>query len=128
MYMKSALSLLIAVSFAGVALLGFAMVNHSASHANPDCFVATLANSTACPESLMGFVNYHASALQSLSQVLLAAGLLLAGIVLLPAFFRLTAANFLMPLERRRELSFVTAISGRKITRWLALFENSPSF
>ncbi|OHA92072.1 MAG: hypothetical protein A3J09_01075 [Candidatus Zambryskibacteria bacterium RIFCSPLOWO2_02_FULL_51_21] len=126
--MKSALSLLIAVSFAGVALLGFAMVNHSASHANPDCFVATFANSATCPDTLINFVNYHASALQSLSQALLAVGLLIAGIILLPAFFKLIAANFLIPLERRRELSFATAISGRKITRWLALFENSPSF
>ncbi|OHA44004.1 MAG: hypothetical protein A3G04_02675 [Candidatus Taylorbacteria bacterium RIFCSPLOWO2_12_FULL_44_9] len=131
--MKSLALISIFVGFAGISLFGSFLISHSMVDHMP-CVVSVMTG-VSCPTNRIDFAAHHISALQVLSNspVLVSDGLLLFVIFLAATLFlAFLGKNFLLfpkiflnfSLRETKEFCF----SVHNLTRWLALFEHSPSF
>ena len=131
--MKKLLSLLIITSVLVIGVFGFTSMNHGANHA-VGCIASTVDN-TPCPENIAAMSVHHIQAFISFFSVVPSVPLIFLLALLFAAFLSAgffyikhrdsILASWLMwrvRLDPERQLS-----RPREITRWLSLFENSPS-
>lgn len=131
--MKKLLSLLIITSVLVVGVFGFTSMNHGANHA-VGC-IASAVDNTPCPENIAAMSVHHIQAFISFFSVvppvpfifllaLLFAVFLSVGFLYIKHRDSILASRLLwrVRLDPERQLS-----RPREITRWLSLFENSPS-
>ena len=131
--MKSLFIIFIIISFSGVALFGiFGMHTDMQSHGN-DC-IGAIVRGIDCPKenNFFKYLSFHLNAYKNFSLAILGDGLMtflflllvfLAGILLIRSLF--SKLNFL-PLFAW-QLEPLDLLTGKKILRWLALHENSPT-
>ncbi len=131
--MKKYLSLLLAISILVIGVFGFATMNHGAGHTR-GC-VASAVNTTPCPENIIEMSVHHIQAFVTFFSVvppdssITLFTLLLVTLVVAMVFITKRQNQIL----NRSELWQINhdperkLIRPRKITRWLSLFENSPS-
>lgn len=131
-----ALSLLI--GFIAINIFNFGFMSHSKNHTTSNC-IASVIDRVICPQIGFDTALHHIDAYQSFSKALILPSIsayLLLIIVLFGINFifskYLSRKKFLIPLlqhilhrEYEQELNLHRP---RKITAWLSLFENSPSF
>ncbi|OGY68770.1 MAG: hypothetical protein A2214_01115 [Candidatus Harrisonbacteria bacterium RIFOXYA1_FULL_48_8] len=119
--MKIALAILLAISFVGIASFSVFTMSHGAEHNGIGC-VAAAAQGIDCPKagSLFSFLAIHLNAFHIVSAAVffvLAIGL---GIVwkfqFSPPFVQSVALRY-----------FSKRLFQQRLTRWLALHENSPA-
>ena len=132
--MKYLATLLLIISFAGIGIFGFALVDHNMQSPNNDC-VASAIDGTVCPTSIMAMTSHHISAIQTLTTTLPASSnwlLLIASLLLVSVSLFLFYKNLLLPKleflpQRLRDLTLHSLYSKQRITSWLSLFELSPA-
>ncbi|MFA5831820.1 MAG: hypothetical protein WC878_08435 [Candidatus Paceibacterota bacterium] len=132
--MKKIGTLLLLVGFAGMAVFGLFVMDFAMGHDDMGCIASRVSgNESVCPMNLLQMAFHHISAFQAFTQSTVSQ---LFGIAFL--FFLLLV---LVPFVFFKKLLFPPKIWGRafwdwlnhscfqqqKITRWLALFEHSPS-
>ena len=124
MKLKHLTSLLLITGFIALSIFGITIINHQSDHPDSDC-PAYAINGAVCPTNIMEFVRHHLASLQVFSNTLTAPafGLFFASIFL--SFILISI--FFLPQTRLR-LKFKTDCRLLRITRWLALFEHSPTF
>lgn len=133
--MKYLITLILIVSFVGIAIFGFTFFAHG-MEGSDNCITSPI-DGTACPTSIASMTLHHISALQtlltsvtpSISNLLL----LLAFILLTSVSIFLSHKNLLFPKlellrKRLRDLEVNLSYSKQKIIFWLSLLENSPAF
>ena len=134
--MKYLATLLLIISFAGIGIFGFTLVDHVMMNgSNSDC-VASAIDGTECPTNIMAMASHHVSAIQTLTTTLPASSnwlLLLASLLLVSVSIFLFYKDLLLPKleslpQRLRDLILHSLYSKQRITSWLSLFELSPSF
>lgn len=132
--MKYLATLLLIISFAGIGIFGFELVDHNMQSPNNDC-VASAIDGTECPTNIMAMTSHHISAIQTLTTTLPASSnwlLLLASLLLVSVSIFLFYKNLLLPKlgflpQRLRDLTLHSLYSKQKIVSWLSLFELSPA-
>jgi hypothetical protein len=133
--MKYLATLLLIMSFVGIGVFGFTLVDHvMMGSSNNDC-VASAIDGTECPTNLMAMTSHHISAIQTLTTTLPASSnwlLLLASLLLIAVSIFLFYKNLLLPKleflpQRLRDLTLHSLYSKQRIVSWLSLFELSPS-
>lgn len=133
--MKYLATLLLIVSFAGIGVFGFTLVDHVMMEGSNSGCVASAIDGTECPTNLMAMTSHHVSAIQTLTTTLPANSnwlLLLASLLLVSVAIFLFYKNLLLPKleslpQRLRDLALHSLYSKQKIVSWLSLFELSPS-
>ncbi len=140
--MKSATSI-VALIFITVSLFGFALMcenvdgmeeymNHSSM--NDTCMMSKVAN---CTSDGLPMVLQHIAAYQSFSNTLVSSFFFTLTLLLIGLFVLLSLAVKLLFVakvknsytnDRWKKLSLVASLSKIKLTSWISLFENSPSF
>ncbi|MCX6738496.1 MAG: hypothetical protein NT098_00395 [Candidatus Parcubacteria bacterium] len=133
--MKRFATLLLLIGFAGMAVFGLFVMDFAMGHDNVDCIASQVnGNSAVCPSSLLQMAFHHISVFQAFSLAVIAYTAALAFLFLLVflvftslwiRFFSLRPPRFLRSLQRRQ--TEPPPFQRQKITRWLALFEHSPS-
>jgi hypothetical protein len=131
--MKKIGTLLLLVGFAGMAVFGLFVMDFAMGHNDTGCIASSVSGGpTVCPMSLLQMAFHHISAFQAFSLAIVAGAfnvlLALASLSLVFVFTRWLAnapPKFLRRI-RRRENKF-SYFQFQKITRWLSLFEHSPS-
>lgn len=134
--MKYFLTIILIVSFVGIAIFGFTFFAYGMDSSDNNCVISPL-DGTVCPTSITAMALHHISSLQtliisvtpSISNWLL----LLIFIILLSTLTILFLKNLLFPKlkllrEHLRDLETYLSYSKQKIISWLSLFENSPVF
>ncbi len=131
--MKKYLSLLLLTSVLVIGVFGFSSMNHEAGHAT-GC-IASAVNNTPCPENITAMSVHHILAFISFFSVTPAVPFIFLLILLFAVF--LSAVFLFIKLQdsilatlvfwRLRRDPERQLTRPRKITRWLSLFENSPS-
>lgn len=133
--MKYLATLLLIMSFAGIGVFGFTLVDHvMMDKSNSDC-VASAIDGTECPTNIMAMTSHHVSAIQTLTTTLPASSnwlLLLTSLLLVSVSVFLFYKDLLLPKleslpQRLRDLTLHSLYSKQKIVSWLSLFELSPS-
>src|SRR5574343_728492 len=98
--MKYLATLLLIMSFVGIGVFGFTLVDHvMMGSSNNDC-VASAIDGTECPTNLMAMTSHHISAIQTLTTTLPASSnwlLLLASLLLIAVSIFLFYKNLLLP-------------------------------
>ena len=131
--MKKFLSLLIITSILVIGVFGFTSMNHGTNH-TAGC-VASAVDNTPCPENIAAMSVHHIQAFVSFFSVVpsipfifllafLLAVFLSIGFVYIKGRDSIIASGLLWRMRRDPERQL---IRPREITRWLSLFENSPS-
>lgn len=132
--MKYFTSLLLVASFVGIAVFGFALIDHDMQSPNNDC-VASALDGTECPMNIVAMTLHHVSAIQILTTttvpsignwfLLLAfASLVFIGLSL---FFHYQFNPPRLVFYRYRSKYSFYPPQKREYLRWLALHENSPA-
>lgn len=134
--MKYLLTLILLISFVGIAIFGFTLFDHGMDSSDGNCITSPM-DRTSCPTSIVAMTLHHISSLQtlltsvtpSISNLLS----LLAFMLLVSVSAFLLYKNLLFPKleflrERLRELATDFSFSKQKIISWLSLLENSPAF
>ena len=133
--MKYLATLLLIMSFVGIGVFGFTLVDHAMMNgSNSDC-VASAIDGTECPTNIMAMTSHHVSAIQTLTTTSPASSswlLLLASLLLVSASIFLFYKDLLLPKleslpQRLRDLTLHSLYSKQRITSWLSLFELSPA-
>jgi len=133
--MKYLATLLLIMSFAGIGIFGFTLVNHAMMDGSNNGCVASAIDGTECPTNIVAMVSHHVSAIQTLTTTLPASSnwlLLLASLLLVSVSIFLFYKDLLLPKleslpQRLRDLILHSLYSKQRITSWLSLFELSPS-
>jgi len=133
--MKYLATLLLIMSFAGIGIFGFTLVNHAMMDGSNNGCVASAIDGTECPTNIMAMASHHVSAIQTLTTTLPASSnwlLLLASLLLVSVSIFLFYKDLLLPKsellpQRLRDLSLSSLRSRQKIVSWLSLFELSPA-
>jgi len=133
--MKHLLTLILLISFVGIAIFGFSLFAHGMDSSGNNCITSPI-DGTDCPTSIAAMTLHHISSLQtlltsvtpSLSNWLS----LLAFVLLVSVSVFLLFKNLLFPKpellrKRLRDLEVSLFCSKQKIISWLSLFENSPA-
>ena len=132
--MRFALTTLVVISFASIAVFGFFAMNHESGHSNSLCIAATT-QSGVCPEngSRVALAAFHLGAYRTFTNAIVDVGIL--NILIAVLSFLLLFIVALDIRKFRAEPSFVflkkTPSPPQPIRlalgRWLALHENSPN-
>ena len=134
--MKYLITLILIVSFVGIAIFGFAVFDHGMSSSDNNC-VSSPIDGTVCPTNIVAMTLQHISALQTLT---MSATPQISNLLFLLAFISLIFIsiilfykNLLYPKlelshQRLQDLASDFSYSKQKIISWLSLFENSPAF
>lgn len=133
--MKYLATLLLVTIFAGIGVLGFALVDHVMMDGSSNGCVASVIDGTECPTNITAMTSHHISVIQTLTTTLPASSnwlLFLASVFLIPVLIFLFHKDLLFPKleplsQRLRNLTLHSLYSKQKITSWLSLFELSPS-
>lgn len=134
--MKHLITLVLIISFVGIAIFGFAVFSHGMSDSSSGCVTSPI-DGTPCPTNIVAMTLQHISALQILTTSVTPSISnwlsLLAFIFLISVSIILFYKNLLFPKlefsrERLRDLTSNFSYSKQKIISWLSLFENSPAF
>ncbi len=131
--MKKILSLLIITSVLVIGIFGFTSMNHGAVH-SVGC-IASAASNIPCPENIEAMSVHHIQAFVSFFSVVPSIPFIFLIALLFSTFL---SVGFLFIKHRDLTLSSLAfwrirhdperqLSCPRKITRWLSLFENSPS-
>ena len=134
--MKSVISVFTIIGFISVAVFGFAAMNHNSNYSHGGC-VAAATQGTDCPKGsdVTAFLNFHFYAFRSFSlatigeNVMSALSLAFTSLLFIgPAFFSffLLHPPKLVFYRYQFQNSFPPP-QKQKLTRWLALHENSPT-
>ena len=130
---KKILAPLLLLSFTAVAFLSFATMSYGQDgHMQGDCPFSTT-GTPLCPQDAFSMVLHHISAYQSFLNVPVDFGItaLLMALSLIGIALMVSKRLFLqIPIILTRlwyEPPFITS-QERKLTRWLSILENSPSF
>lgn len=131
--MKYIASILLIISFTGMAVFGLALFEMAPNHQS-GCTSAI--DGTLCPTNIVGFSTHHIAAFQALTStvvtpmsgtILLLASLMLAGIAVLLYYKNWQHPKLELLHDRSRGLDLGYSHSKHKVTSWLSLFELSPS-
>ncbi|MDP3956518.1 MAG: hypothetical protein Q8P97_00800 [bacterium] len=134
--MKYSVSLILIISFVGIAIFGSALLDMGHNHVDTGCVASTI-DGMACPTNVMNMTLHHISALQTLTRTIVPSIpdglLLLASLLLVSVSMFLFYKNLLFPKlkflpQRLRDLTLHSLYSQRKIISWLSLFELSPTW
>lgn len=132
--MKYLATLLLIISFTGIAVLGPTLLGMGASHSG-GCLSASV-DGTVCPATLVGFSIHHLTILQTLSSaevspvsstILFLAAILLAVISVFLLHKKLRDPDVNLSLRRLRELDLGFSVGLRKMVSWLSLLKLSPT-
>jgi hypothetical protein len=133
--MKIFSTLILVIGFAGMAVFGLFVMDFTMGHGDMGCIASSVnGNDTVCPMSLMQMAFHHISAFQAFSLSTVAFSFVLGLIFLLASVA--SSLLFVQILSFRPPILFGRLQRGipelpffhyKKITRWLALFEHSPS-
>ena len=131
---KKIIPFLILASFLTTIFFGFVTMMHGQDgHMSGDCLLSSTEVSF-CPTDAVAMVAYHVSAYHSflnvttnLSFTALIALLLLVVFAILTFYVNSFSPNIFLSVRSISGSPPIVA-RDRKITRWLSLFENSPSF
>ena len=133
--MKSILTLILIISFAGIAVFGFTLFSHGMSESTSGCITSPI-DGTPCPTNIVAMTLQHISALQTLttsvmpsfsSWILLLAFILLVSFSISTFYKSLFYPKLEFSHQRLRDLASNSFYSKQKITSWLSLFELSPA-
>ena len=133
--MKSILTLILIVSFAGIVVFGFTLFSHGMSESTSGCITSPI-DGTPCPTNIIAMTLQHVSALQTLttsvmpsfsSWILLLAFILLVSFSISIFYKSLFYPKLEFSHQRLRDLVSNSFYSKQKITSWLSLFELSPA-
>lgn len=120
------LTLLIFLSFIGMAVFGFAGMVFDLSHGHSSCIAIALKGNE-CPENPFAFSVFHIEALKTFSIAVLAA----MAVFLTIGLFNLFSVIPVLPAKPSNSLSFIFEKGftdrDRRLIRWFSLHENSPS-
>lgn len=134
--MKYLASLLLILSFVGIAIFGFSIFDHRMMDGSNTGCVASAIDGTACPTNIIDMTLHHVSVLQTLTTTVVSPIsdwlLLLVSLFLISVSIFIFYKNSLLPNpellpQRLRDLTLSSFHSQQKITSWLSLFELSPS-
>ena len=137
--MKHLLTLILLISFVGIAIFGFTLFAHEMGGmegSENNCITSPI-DGTLCPTDITAMTLNHISSLQALLTSVTSSIsnwlLLLAFVLLVSVSVFLLYKNLLFPKldllrERLRDLATNFSYSKQKIISWLSLFENSPAF
>lgn len=133
--MKYLATLLLIMSFVGIGVFGFTLVDHVMMDGSNSGCVASAVDGTECPTNIMAMTSHHVSAIQTLTTTLPASSswlLLLASLILVSFSIFLFYKNLLLPKleslpQSLQELTLHSLYSKQKIVSWLSLFELSPA-
>ena len=130
--MKKYLSLLLIISILVIGVFGFTSMNHGTNHST-GC-IASAVDNTPCPENISAMAVHHIQAFISFFSVVPSIPFIYLLALLLAVFLSIgylfikrqesLLTSLLWRIRRDPERQLVRS---RKITRWLSLFENSPS-
>jgi len=133
--MKHFATLLLFVGFSGMAVFGLFVMDMTMEHDLSGCIASQVTgNQTVCPMDIMQMAFHHISVFQtfSLSSDVFTNSVYSALIAFLFVFSLLFVLIlfFRPPILRRKFVSMRESIFFhlQKISEWLSLFENSPSF
>lgn len=133
--MKYLATLLLIISFAGIGILGFALVDHDMQNPNNDCVVSAITG-IACPTNIMNMTPHHISAIQTLTTTtvppigilfLLIVSLFLVSVSIFLFYKNLLLQKLDLLPQRLRELILHSLYSRQRIISWFSLFELSPA-
>lgn len=135
--MKSLFTVVVLVSFIGVAVFGLVgMYHNNSQNHNSDCIWAT-SQSADCPKqsNLIGYLTLHLNAFKDFATVTfghIATSLLVLSLFVIGAIFGILLKNLALPklslaYHRLKWLDSFRPPSLYKFIRWLSLHENSPS-
>lgn len=134
--MKYLITLILVVSFVGIAIFGFTLFAHGMDSSDNNCITSPI-DGTACPTSIVAMTLHHISSLQKLltsvtpsisNLLLLLAFILLVSVSIFSFYKNLLFPKLELLRERLRNLATNFSYSKQKIISWLSLFENSPAF
>jgi len=134
--MKYLITLILVVSFVGIAIFGFTLFAHGMDSSDSNCITSPI-DGTACPTNITAMTLHHISSLQTLitsttpsisNWLLLLAFLLLISVSIFLSYKNLLFPKLELLRERLRDLATNLSYSKQKIISWLSLFENSPAF
>jgi hypothetical protein len=130
--MKRFATALLLVGFAGMAVFGLFVMDFAMGHDDMGCIASRVSGDDAvCPMSLMQMAFHHVSAFQAFSLATIVFSFILGFLFLFASirfFVKILSFHppqFLRRLRKRQTES--PLFQYQKITRWLALFEHSPS-
>ena len=131
--MKKLLSLLIITSVLVIGVFGFTSMNHGASHVT-GC-IASAVDNTPCPENIVAMSVHHIQAFISFFSVVPSIPFIFLLAFLLTVFLSIGFVYIKRQDSLLANLAFWriqhdperALTRPREITRWLSLFENSPS-
>lgn len=118
------------VSFIGIAVFGVFAMSHESGHSQ-GC-IAAVARGADCPNNVLPFVAFHFDTFKSFSNAIFGnlPALFLVSFLVVGIATRIRAASPPTPSYRhlRQIFSLLSLAFNRKIVRWFALHENSPTF
>lgn len=122
--MRKFFAILTVVGFFGIAVFGVFAMNHG--HNEAGCIAASAQGAT-CPgtEDTLSFIAFHASAFKNFSTATFATVILL----LIAVFVSNTGGLAIIPRHSDKQRpNLVVPLLKQRLTYWLSLHENSPSF
>lgn len=134
--MKYLSALLLIMSFAGISVFGFFLVDYGMMHGSNNGCLASVVDGTECPASAIGMTLHHIASVQTLTTTVVPSVsgwlLLFASLFLIFVSVSLFCKKLLLlKLEllpqRLRDLTLGSLRSQQKTNSWLSLFELSPS-
>jgi len=131
---KQGVLLIVLAAFGTLALFSFAiMAGHSMDVGVQSHCPLSAAGAPECPEDVVAMVAHHIDAFQSfLAALLQTDAALVVALLLMVCFLPVFSSRLFVPMAPvfayARYRAPPLAFRAPKITRWLSLFENSPSF
>jgi len=134
--MKYFIPLLLTISIIGLTIFGFLMFDMVENHVSTGCMASEI-NGSVCPMNISNYAFHHLSALQTLTNTLVAPvnsslslllSLLFASLSTLLLYKVLIYPTKKSFLDRLKNFEFALSYSKQKIISWLSLFELSPVF
>mgnify|MGYP001604232758 CR=1 FL=1 len=134
--MKSWLTILLTIGFIGITIFGAFTMGHASEIGHSGSIAAT-AQSTDCPkkEDIFGFLNFHLNVFRTFSTAIFLESIIISLLLLIALLIifnlKVRINSYILPnLERNQtRYQFLESFlpQKRKLARWLAIHENSPT-
>lgn len=134
---KKYFAIFLLISFIGMALFSFVAFGYEMQRGNMDCTASTIEGGVSCPAGAFALALHHISAVKVFSTASFPVSMIDFSILELMLFglfilFFLYQSSLYFDIaflpQRFRHLNLNILEKDQKITAWLSLFENSPSF